>query len=244
MTKQSFFAAVLVVQSLSLVACSSNATGALSTNANVSSATSSHSTNAHYSSSSSAQQVNLGGLPSSLCTHGVAGTPLTYAGQTYRTVVIGGKTWMGENLNVVPTQGFSICYDNNPGNCSQLGRLFDWTAAQVACPSGWHLPDTSEYAALVSLLGGSDLAKTKLRASFGWSNGSFGTDDIGFCGIAAGDAMDSTHFGDVGTSSYFMTTSSDESSSIWVYAFSLYSARFIKTFRVDGNSVRCIKDAQ
>lgn len=61
-------------------------------------------------------------------------------GQTYRTVKIGDKVWMAENLNYAYTgvpykyggytsDSTSWCYDNAPANCAKYGRLYTWAAA-------------------------------------------------------------------------------------------------------------------
>jgi len=71
-------------------------------------------------------------------------------GNSYKTVRIGGKTWMAENLRYQPQPDNTLCYENNKSNCEQYGRLYKWNEAMRVCPEGWHLPTNQEWSDLVN----------------------------------------------------------------------------------------------
>jgi len=146
---------------------------------------------------------------------------MTDGAQSYKTVVIGTQTWMAENLNFTPSSGKSKCYAEGNGNggdtwlapdkpadqpkikanCDKYGRLYDWATAKNACPSGWHLPDTSEWNKLRRFIEqeifdnwededfGWDVG-TKLKAITGWKKSMdstlWGVDSYGFGAIGSG----------------------------------------------------------
>jgi uncharacterized protein (TIGR02145 family)/uncharacterized repeat protein (TIGR02543 family) len=105
-------------------------------------------------------------------------------GKTYKKVVIGTQTWMAENLNYDASG--SVCYDNDPANCTKYGRLYNWATALTACPSGYHLPSDAEWTTLTDFVGGSSTAGTALKSTSGWNSYVNGTDEYGFSALPGG----------------------------------------------------------
>jgi uncharacterized protein (TIGR02145 family) len=92
------------------------------------------------------------------------------------------------------------CYNNNNANCNTYGRLYDWNAALTACPSGWHLPNYTEWNNLKTYVGTNP--GTKLKATSGWNNKDDGSpgngaDGYGFAALPGG------YSGSTGGSFYF-----------------------------------------
>jgi len=154
-----------------------------------------------------------------------------------------GKTWMAENLNC-DVSG-SVCYDNDPDNCVKYGRLYKWETAKKACSGGWHLPSDAEWEALVTSVGGSSTAGTKLKADSPlWNNNGKGTDEFGFSALPGGRGGASGSF-------YSVYDNGSWWSATEVNAFSAYY-RYMDDFsanvdRRDGDkgvlcSVRCVQD--
>jgi uncharacterized protein (TIGR02145 family) len=113
-------------------------------------------------------------------------------GKTYRTVKIGRKTWMAENLNYKPkaAEGESSCLGGKNGNCAKYGRLYDFSTATEVCPSGWYLPSFNDWNKLAVYVGGTDVAGKKLKAASGWVGKSgyrgTGIDEYGFSALPGG----------------------------------------------------------
>lgn len=137
--------------------------------------------------------------------------------KTYKTIKIGSQTWMAENLDysdstkMTNLKGNSWCFNNRPKNCEMAGRLYTWTAAmnlasfyleesaadviaekhQGICPSGWHIPTSSEWNDLmeyVEALGLEGYAGRDLKSQTGWSyySAAIPTDEYGFSAIPTG----------------------------------------------------------
>lgn len=89
---------------------------------------------------------------------------ITYGGERYRTLRIGGRVWMAENLRYLPagaTIGTGVWYPEGEAQVlATQGLLYDHAFAvgsagkgtspvQGICPAGWHIPDRDELAALI-----------------------------------------------------------------------------------------------
>jgi uncharacterized protein (TIGR02145 family) len=106
-------------------------------------------------------------------------------GNTYKVITIGTQTWMAENLQTtkyndgtpiplvtdgkawagLTTPGYSW-YNNNEQVFKKLyGALYNWYAVNTGklCPAGWHVSTNTEWATLITYLGGSTVAGGKLK---------------------------------------------------------------------------------
>jgi uncharacterized protein (TIGR02145 family) len=175
------------------------------------------------------------------------GSPLSYEGKTYRTVVIGTQTWMAENLNY--NASGSRCYGDNTGGdsqnrCGTYGRLYNWTTALTVCPSGWHLPTDAEWTELTNYIGSS--AGTKLKATSGWNSYSSvptGTDSYGFAALPGGSCNSGGSFVGAGSHGNWWSASEYNASSAY-YRYMYYGNEDVGTDSIDTTglfSVRCLQ---
>jgi uncharacterized protein (TIGR02145 family)/uncharacterized repeat protein (TIGR02543 family) len=162
----------------------------------------------------------------------------------FRKVVIGGKTWMAENLNC--NVGNSECYNNSADSCAKYGRLYDWPDAMKACPAGWHLPSDAEWTVLTDAVGGSSTAGTKLKSTSGWYNNGNGTDDYGFAALPGGYDDSNGYFRGAGDSGLWWSSTEYNGYAHWFRRMLDNTEDVTKLrFTADGGSllsVRCVED--
>lgn len=208
------------------------------------------------------------------------GTLSDIAGNVYKTIVIGTQTWMAENLrttkyndgNSIPNVTDNLtwrdlttpayCYYNNDGNTyrNTYGALYNWFTVNTGklCPTGWHVPNDSEWTTLVTYLGGTSVAGAKLKETTKahWYNDpEYATNESGFTalpgGLRAADHGPTLTwwlgiFSDLG--GYSLWWSRNELTSINASYWYTYgnTPGFLKGVdpleKQNGFSVRCLKD--
>ena len=161
-------------------------------------------------------------------------------GKVYRTIKIGNQVWMAENLNF-KTDG-SYCYNDSAKYCTKYGRLYSWSAANKACPDGWHLPTIDEFKTLFDAVGEQSTAANNLKSASVWNNDGNGKDDYSFTALPAGIRYSKGNYKYVGDHANFWSSieySSDSASYVNLY-YDYDNARLLDHDKGDGMSVRCV----
>ena len=184
-------------------------------------------------------------------------------GKSYRTITIGNRTWMGENLNI--ETGNSWCYENNMGNCQKYGRLYDWNTAMKACPAEWRLPTRQDWNNLAREVGGNKVDGRNLKSAIGWNSNGNGTNSFGFSALPGGAAHrdgNSIDFDDIGNLGIWWSATENNdlreinairretgmniSAGSLAYARAMnledYALEISTVLKSSGFSVRCVRD--
>jgi uncharacterized protein (TIGR02145 family) len=193
-------------------------------------------------------------------------------GNKYKWVKIGSQVWMAENLKYLPsvcppsqgseTNPYYYVYDyigtnislaKSTSNYRTYGVLYNWSAARIACPSGWHLPDEAEWLQLTDYLGGEEVAGGKLKetGTNHWISPNIGaTNECGFTALPGGCRyidLSRTNFSSINYSGYWwsfdyradFTPPRAWQRGIFFDRVIIYSQAYSKE---EGNSIRCIRD--
>ena len=186
-------------------------------------------------------------------------------GRRYKTVKIGAKCWMAENLNIGQavnlTTGQSnngtiekFCYGNNTQMCDTYGGLYTWTeamnyttikGAQGICPDGWHIPTDQEWIEMEVSLG---MSESEANRSNVWRGTDEGTKlgpggSSGYNALYCGRSVPGIGFTHL-TIWEYIWTSNESGNNAWRRCLSDTDPKvgrydsFPKTY---GMSVRCVK---
>jgi uncharacterized protein (TIGR02145 family) len=151
---------------------------------------------------------------------------VTYAGKIYVTVQIGKQCWIRENLAYLPSitpaadgsytapyyyvlgyDGYSVSEAKKLVNYNTYGVLYNWEAAKISCPNGWHLPSEAEWVELEKFLGASAGGKMKETGTNHWLSPNKGAvNTSGFTGLPASSRYYTGAFGDLGKDGYFWSS--------------------------------------
>lgn len=161
-------------------------------------------------------------------------------GKVYRTVVIGEKVWMAENLLFEGGE-------NGSWHTNLEGVVYDWNAAKNGnvCPENWHVASKEEWENLYEVAQSvSENVGIVLKSRLGWFQ--YGTDDLGIC-IRRSDPDFNANF--VGDRSAFFWTSTESSTDDEIYnrkAMSFIVTEedeyFIPVNESEYMHIRCVKD--
>ncbi|HOY39370.1 MAG TPA: FISUMP domain-containing protein [Bacteroidales bacterium] len=190
-------------------------------------------------------------------------------GSTYKIVKIGNQVWMAENLRYLPevvgrkagsidtkdlkyfyVYGFNdttVSKAKATKNYKTYGVLYNWKAANVSCPKGWHLPSNAEWQQLSDFLGGDNVAGGELK-EIGvtlWKKPNIGaTDAVGFKARPGGGRHYDKRFYFIGRYGYWWSSTEDGPNTAWArYMWDQASKMHRNNGRKDmGFSVRCVKD--
>jgi uncharacterized protein (TIGR02145 family) len=203
---------------------------------------------------------------------GQTGQVTDIEGNTYNTIGIGSQIWMAENLKTTTLKDNSLIpsvlndsiwatnYYHSPGYCwynndsiinkKVYGALYNFyvVGTELLCPSGWHVPDESEWNTLESFLGGPEIAGGNLKDYYKslWKDPNpCLVNNYGFYALPGGERLNySGDFFQVGESGFWWTKTSKND--FYAYSRSMsFSDKSLRTYEINkkaGCSVRCIKD--
>ncbi|MFA6482922.1 MAG: FISUMP domain-containing protein [Bacteroidales bacterium] len=185
-------------------------------------------------------------------------------GHEYLYQTIGTQTWMAENLAYLPSvspsivgsetssyyyvygyEGSSATEARKEPNYTIYGVLYNWGAANVVCPLGWHLPADEEWTVLTDYLRGSAGDQMKEMGTLHWASPNIRANNkSGFTALPGGRRSQDGGFFSIGNHAFFWSSStsglSDAYSRNLDFDFNGVSRAHYSKSR--GYSVRCIRD--
>ncbi|MCC5916197.1 MAG: hypothetical protein JJU02_02600 [Cryomorphaceae bacterium] len=187
-------------------------------------------------------------------------------GFTYRTITYGNMVWMMDNMKFLPEVvgpdligfttpmyyvygyfGTDVISARQEINFSEYGVLYNWAAANSACPPGWHLPTDEEWEALLDFFGGKEFAGGRLKADYfgAWEEPNTGaTNESKFHALPSGKLSIDNIFMNQGTNAHFWTATGFSASKAVSYELRHDTIGVIDSLTNIGNGycVRCVLD--
>jgi uncharacterized protein (TIGR02145 family) len=182
---------------------------------------------------------------------------------TYDWIRIGKQVWMTQNLSWLPSvnlpvdtsktepryyvygyNGSSVTDAKESASYITYGVLYNWEAANNACPDGWHLPTDAEWTTLTDYLGGLDSAAKSMKSLTGWINNGNGDNTSGFDALPGGGLDHQYGFVAINYIGAFYSSSINSSTTAWYRGLSYLDDKVNRNApeKTDGYSVRCIRD--
>ncbi len=187
-------------------------------------------------------------------------------GNLYSYKTIGTQVWMTENLAYLPSvvgpgtgsnstayyyvygyDGTDVATAKATSNYTTYGVLYNWPAAQSACPSGWHLPSDAEWTTFTDDLGGLSVAGGKMKEAgiSHWTSPNTGaTNESGFTALPGGYRYYGGTFNIIGHAGHWWSSTQSSTDNAW-YRYLLYAYSGVyrgNNNKGNGFSVRCLRD--
>lgn len=199
----------------------------------------------------------------------IGGCAMSGGGSDAETVAIGDQVWTTKNLNTpvfrngdkiyhatTPEEWKQAAEEKRPAWCymnhdstlqGKFGKLYNWYAIsdpRGLAPEGWHIPTDDEWEELINHLGKD--AGHKMKASRNDIRSGTGNNRSGFTGMFGGYCMFNGQFTNRHVSGVWWSTTEtdDEEERAWAIQLSSNKRKALrmKTYKVFGASVRCVKD--
>ncbi|WP_296620776.1 fibrobacter succinogenes major paralogous domain-containing protein [Marivirga sp.] len=192
-------------------------------------------------------------------------------GNAYKTITIGNQTWMAENLRTthyrngdpitnitsnsqwvnLGTEAYSS-YNNSEelNDLATYGLLYNWFAVsdlRNLAPEGWRVATQADWDALISELGGVNVAGAKLKEAGNthWNPSTSGNNSSGFTALPSGRRQytDGT-FINMGFNGFWWANTANGADFSFYYQLNFDSNTIIAAnfLRSAGYSVRCVKE--
>lgn len=169
-------------------------------------------------------------------------------GQEYKTIRLGERIWMAENLNFKTDSSAANPKAEEQG--MKVGQYYRRNDAENACPSGWRLPATAEWKMLVDLVDSMVVEDGRsLKSLDGWTMAHTGKDDFEIGLQPAGDCyigvLDSLfNCGSLGNIAEYWTSSTQVTNGNHECLY-MYSGKTLVDYKCNKSNylpVRCVKE--